>query len=98
MIVLRTPNRWTGPKEVDGHPAEGNWRSHLVPLAKLADSPEHMRMLEEWIRSYRLEELFYEHGRGTTRRSRPRPPDGRQSAPVDVPGHGSSEAMRVLGA
>ena len=63
MIVLRTPKGWTGPKEVDGQPAEGNWRSHQVPLAKLADSPEHLRMLEEWMRSYRPEELFDEHGR-----------------------------------
>jgi xylulose-5-phosphate/fructose-6-phosphate phosphoketolase len=63
MIVLRTPKGWTGPKEVDGQPAEGNWRSHQVPLSKLAESPEHLRQLEEWMRSYRPEELFDEDGR-----------------------------------
>ena len=62
MIVLRTPKGWTGPKEVGGQPAEGNWRSHQVPLAKLAESPEHLRMLEDWMRSYRPEELFDEQG------------------------------------
>ncbi|HYN48552.1 MAG TPA: phosphoketolase family protein, partial [Candidatus Nanopelagicales bacterium] len=63
MIVLRTPKGWTGPKVVDGKPAEGTWRSHQVPLAKLAEKPEHLRQLEEWMRSYRPEELFDEHGR-----------------------------------
>ena len=63
MIVLRTPKGWTGPKVVDGHPAEGNWRSHQVPLSKLAENPEHLRQLEEWMRSYRPEELFDEDGR-----------------------------------
>ncbi len=63
MIVLRTPKGWTGPKVVDGKPAEGTWRSHQVPLAGLADNPEHLRQLEEWMRSYRPEELFDEAGR-----------------------------------
>jgi xylulose-5-phosphate/fructose-6-phosphate phosphoketolase len=63
MIVLRTPKGWTGPKEVDGLPAEGTFRSHQVPLANLADNPEHLRVLEEWMRSYRPEELFDEDGR-----------------------------------
>jgi xylulose-5-phosphate/fructose-6-phosphate phosphoketolase len=63
MIVLRTPKGWTGPKEVDGNPAEGNWRSHQVPLSKLAENPGHLRQLEEWMRSYRPEELFDEDGR-----------------------------------
>jgi len=62
MIVLRTPKGWTGPKEVDGQPTEGSWRSHQVPLAGLADSPEHLAQLEEWLRSYRPEELFDEGG------------------------------------
>ena len=62
MIVLRTPKGWTGPKEVDGLPAEGSWRSHQVPLAGLADNPDHLRQLEEWLRSYRPEELFEEDG------------------------------------
>jgi xylulose-5-phosphate/fructose-6-phosphate phosphoketolase len=58
MIVLVTPKGWTGPKEVDGEAAEGTWRSHQVPLAGLADNPEHLRALEQWMRSYRPEELF----------------------------------------
>ena len=62
MIVLRTPKGWTGPKEVDGLPAEGTHRSHQVPLANLANDPEHLRLLEAWLRSYRPEELFDESG------------------------------------
>ncbi len=58
MIVLRSPKGWTGPKTVDGLPAEGSFRSHQVPLANLADDPEHLAQLEEWMRSYRPEELF----------------------------------------
>jgi xylulose-5-phosphate/fructose-6-phosphate phosphoketolase len=63
MIVLRTPKGWTGPKEVDGQPVEGTFRSHQVPLAGLAEEPEHLRLLEEWMRSYRPDELFDETGR-----------------------------------
>src|SRR5690606_29945725 len=62
MIVLRTPKGWTGPASVDGEPVTGTWRSHQVPLAKLAENPEHLRMLEDWLRSYRPEELFDENG------------------------------------
>jgi xylulose-5-phosphate/fructose-6-phosphate phosphoketolase len=62
MIVLRTPKGWTGPKIVDGLPAEGSFRSHQVPLSDLAGNPEHLAQLEEWMRSYRPEELFDEHG------------------------------------
>ncbi|MEV4379187.1 phosphoketolase family protein [Streptosporangium sp. NPDC049644] len=62
MIVLRTPKGWTGPREVDGLPVEGTWRAHQVPLTRVRDSPEHLAMLEEWMRSYRPEELF--DGRG----------------------------------
>ena len=63
MIVLRSPKGWTGPKVVDGKPTEGSWRSHQVPLANLAENPAHLRLLEEWMRSYRPEELFDESGR-----------------------------------
>ena len=63
MIVLRTPKGWTGPKIVDGKPAEGSFHSHQVPLAQLATKPEHLRQLEEWMRSYKPEELFDESGR-----------------------------------
>jgi xylulose-5-phosphate/fructose-6-phosphate phosphoketolase len=62
MIVLRTPKGWTGPKVVDGKPAEGSFRSHQVPLSGLAQRPDHLAQLEEWLRSYRPEELFDENG------------------------------------
>ena len=58
MIVLRTPKGWTGPKEVDGLPVEGTFRSHQVPLAEVRSHPEHLGKLEAWMRSYRPEELF----------------------------------------
>jgi len=63
MIILKTPKGWTGPKEVDGVPTEGNWRSHQVPLSGLADNPAHLELLEHWMRSYRPEELFDDDGR-----------------------------------
>ena len=63
MILLRTPKGWTGPKVVDGHRVEGSYRSHQVPLAGTRENPEHMKQLEEWMRSYRPEELFDESGR-----------------------------------
>ena len=63
MIVLRSPKGWTGPKMVDGKAAEGTFRSHQVPLSNVATNPEHLRQLEEWMRSYRPEELFDDAGR-----------------------------------
>ena len=63
MIVLRTPKGWTGPKEVDGLPVEGTFRSHQVPLAELASKPERLHMLEGWMRSYKPEELFDPDGK-----------------------------------
>jgi xylulose-5-phosphate/fructose-6-phosphate phosphoketolase len=62
MIVLRTPKGWTGPREVDGLPAEGSFRSHQVPLAEVRTNPEHLAQLEAWMRSYRPDELFDERG------------------------------------
>ncbi len=62
MIILKTPKGWTGPKEVDGLKTEGFWRSHQVPLADMAAKPSHVRLLEEWMKSYRPEELFGENG------------------------------------
>ena len=62
IIILRSPKGWTGPKFVDGLPAENSFRSHQVPLAELATNPEHFRQLEEWLRSYKPEELFDENG------------------------------------
>src|SRR5438477_3724635 len=63
MIVLRTPKGWTGPAEVDGLPVEGTWRSHQVPVTDVRANPDHLRLLEDWMRSYGPEELFDESGR-----------------------------------
>jgi len=58
MIVLRTPKGWTGPREVDGRQTEDHWRSHQVPFADTASNPDHLALLDQWLRSYRPEELF----------------------------------------
>jgi xylulose-5-phosphate/fructose-6-phosphate phosphoketolase len=63
MIVLNSPKGWTGPKMVDGLQVEGTFRSHQVPLSDPATHPEHLKLLEDWLRSYRPEELFDEQGR-----------------------------------
>jgi len=63
MIVLSSPKGWTGPKVVDGQRIEGTFHAHQVPLSDVAANPEHLRLLEEWLRSYRPEELFDEQGR-----------------------------------
>jgi xylulose-5-phosphate/fructose-6-phosphate phosphoketolase len=65
MIVLRTPKGWTGPKIVDGKPVEDTWRAHQVPLSELATKPEHLRQLEEWMKSYNPEQLFGHSGKLT---------------------------------
>ena len=62
-IVLRTPKGWTGPEVVDGEQVEGTWRSHQVPLSGVKDDADHLAMLEEWLRSYRPEDLFGPDGR-----------------------------------
>ena len=62
MIVLQTPKGWTGPKFVDGKPVEGTWRAHQVPIADFK-TPEHLKQLEEWLKSYRPHELFDEQGK-----------------------------------
>ncbi len=63
MIVLNSPKGWTGPKVVDGLQVEGTFRSHQVPLSDPAAHPEHLKLLEDWLRSYRPEELFDDQGR-----------------------------------
>jgi xylulose-5-phosphate/fructose-6-phosphate phosphoketolase len=63
MIVLRSPKGWTGPKVVDGKPIENTWRAHQVPVADLQSKPAHLKILEDWMRSYRPEELFDENGK-----------------------------------
>lgn len=62
MMILRTPKGWTCPAEIDGHPAEDNWRSHQVPLSNARDTEAHTRLLESWMRSYKPEELFDDSG------------------------------------
>ncbi len=62
MIVLRTPKGWTGPKEVDGKKIEGTWRAHQVPVGDMAGHPEHIKILETWMKSYESEDLFDETG------------------------------------
>jgi xylulose-5-phosphate/fructose-6-phosphate phosphoketolase len=63
VLVLRSPKGWTGPGTVDGVPVEGSWRAHQVPLARVREDPDHLALLEEWLRSYRPEELFDPEGR-----------------------------------
>ena len=62
MLIMRTPKGWTGPKEVDGKPVENTWRAHQVPFSELREKPDHIRLLEDWMRSYKPEELFDESG------------------------------------
>jgi xylulose-5-phosphate/fructose-6-phosphate phosphoketolase len=62
MIVLRSPKGWTAPGEIDGHKVEGYWRAHQVPIADVKKNPAHLKLLEDWLRSYRPEALFDENG------------------------------------
>jgi xylulose-5-phosphate/fructose-6-phosphate phosphoketolase len=63
MIIMRTPKGWTGPKVVDGKPVEDTWRAHQVPLTDFAKKPDHVKMLEDWMKSYKPEELFDKTGK-----------------------------------
>ncbi len=63
MIILRSPKGWTCPKEIDGKRAEDSWRSHQVPMGEMHEKPEHIKILEQWMKSYRPEELFDSNGR-----------------------------------
>ncbi len=97
MIILRSPKGWTGPKEVDGHKVENFWRAHQVPVTGVQTQPEHLRIVEQWMRSYKPEELFDEHGRlmpelrqlapvGERRMSaNPHANGGKLSKPLDLP-------------
>ena len=62
MLIMRTPKGWTGPKFVDGKPVENTWRAHQVPFSELREKPDHLRLLEDWMRSYKPEQLFDEKG------------------------------------
>jgi len=63
LIILRSPKGWTGPEEVDGKKTEDYWRSHQVPFAEMASKPEHVKLLQEWMKSYKPEELFDDNGK-----------------------------------
>ncbi len=63
MIVLRTPKGWTGPKELDGHKVEGFWRAHQIPILDPQTNPAHLALVEQWMKSYKPEELFDESGK-----------------------------------
>ena len=63
MIVLRSPKGWTGPKEINGRKVEGSWRSHQVPFSDVRENPKSLKMLEDWLKSYKPEELFDDNGR-----------------------------------
>jgi xylulose-5-phosphate/fructose-6-phosphate phosphoketolase len=63
MIILRTPKGWTGPESVDGKPVEDTWRAHQVPMSDVRTNPKHLKVLEDWMRSYRPDELFDDDGR-----------------------------------
>ena len=63
MVVLRSPKGWTAPREVDGHYLEGFWRAHQIPLADVATNPAHLKLLEQWLRSYKPDELFDKNGK-----------------------------------
>ena len=63
LVVLRTPKGWTAPKELDGHKLEGYWRAHQIPIPDVADNPAHLKVLEDWMRRYKPEELFDANGK-----------------------------------
>ena len=77
MIVLRTPKGWTGPKVVDGHQVEGSWRAHQIPILDPKTKPEQLKQVEEWMRSYKPEELFDEDG-SLIPELKAMPPEGRR--------------------
>ncbi len=77
-VVLRTPKGWTGPDVVDGEPVEGTFRSHQVPVGDVRTNPDHLRILEEWMRGYRPEELFDDDGRLVPELAELVPPDERR--------------------
>ena len=79
MIILRTPKGWTSPKRVDGQHVENFWRAHQVPVTDVLHNPEHLKLVERWMRSYKPEELFDESGRLI--------PELRELAPGGHPAH-----------
>jgi len=94
MIVLRTPKGWTGPRKVDGLQVEGTFRAHQVPVADLAGNPEHLKILERWLRSYKPEELFDTSG-ALRRELASLPPDGQRRMSANPHSNGG-ELLRDL--
>jgi xylulose-5-phosphate/fructose-6-phosphate phosphoketolase len=94
VIVLRTPKGWTGPKKVDGRQVEGTFRAHQVPVADLAKKPEHLKILERWMRSYHPERLFDEGGRLVSELAE-LPPRGRRRMSANPHANGG-ELLRDL--
>jgi xylulose-5-phosphate/fructose-6-phosphate phosphoketolase len=93
-LVLRTPKGWTGPKYVDGKPVEGTWRAHQVPMDAARTNPEHLRLLDEWMRSYRPEELFDRTGHLSAEIAKLAPSDYRRMS--DNPHANGGELLRDL--
>jgi xylulose-5-phosphate/fructose-6-phosphate phosphoketolase len=85
MIVLNSPKGWTGPKMVDGLQVEGTFRAHQVPLSDPATHPEHLKLLEDWLKSYRPEELFDEQGRLKPELAELAPKGERRMARIPMP-------------
>ena len=87
MIVLRSPKGWTGPREVDGRKTEDYWRSHQVPFSDMVDNPAHLKVLEDWLKSYRPEELFDDAGQ-LREEFRELVPDGQKRMGANPHGNG----------
>jgi xylulose-5-phosphate/fructose-6-phosphate phosphoketolase len=87
MIILRSPKGWTGPREVDGHKVENFWRAHQVPVLDVQSNPEHLRIVERWMRSYKPQELFDEHG-SLTQELRDLPPAGEHRMSANLHANG----------
>jgi len=92
MIILRSPKGWTGPKQVDGHRVEGFWRAHQVPVLDVKSNPEHLKVVEDWLRSYRPEELFDEHG-ALVPQLRDLPPSGKRRMSANP--HANGGKLRI---
>lgn len=87
MIILRSPKGWTGPRKVDGHFLEGFWRAHQIPITDVATNPEHLKILEEWMRSYKPDEVFTESGQ-LIKELKALPPTGNSRMSANPVGNG----------
>ena len=93
---MRTPKGWTGPKIVDGVQIEGTFRAHQVPLANVKENPEHLKMLEEWMRSYRPDELFDRRGRLTAQLAKLAPEGHRRMGANPIANGGEAPVPLVI--